>query len=255
MPRLVSAKFFEKPTIEVAPGLIGKILEAGGVSGRIVEAEAYTTDPASHAFRRTERSALMFDTWGHVYVYIIYGMYPCLNFTTEKQGVGAVLIRAVEPVEGIDRMRQRRGVHDMHSLCDGPGKLCRAFGITLAHNGTVIGERHQALPRCGGHDPDQRPRRYHQSSRFALAFLRGRQPLRQQTVICICLCKCRTAVRFAFYSCALFFQSFHSVQSQIIALQPLGTVAAHVSLAALREKLLAEGVVGRRSSRSLRSRR
>jgi DNA-3-methyladenine glycosylase len=140
MLRPVSAKFFEKPTIEVAPGLIGKILEARGVTGRIVEVEAYTTDEASHAVRRTDRSAIMYDTCGHVYVYIIYGMYPCLNFTTEKQGVGAVLIRAVEPQTGIDLMRERRGVHDEHSLCDGPGKLCRAFGITLADNGTVVGD-------------------------------------------------------------------------------------------------------------------
>jgi DNA-3-methyladenine glycosylase len=139
MPRPVSLKFFEKPTIEVAPGLIGKILEANGVSGRIVEVEAYTTDPASHAFRRTDRSAIMFDTSGHVYVYFTYGMYCCLNFTTEKRGVGAVLIRAVEPVSGIEIMQKRRGVHDVHALASGPGKLCRAFAIDLSHNGSPIG--------------------------------------------------------------------------------------------------------------------
>ncbi|RPH94485.1 DNA-3-methyladenine glycosylase [candidate division KSB1 bacterium] len=141
MPRLVPLRFFSHPTLEVAPQLIGKILDVDGVCGRIVEVEAYTDDPASHGYRRTERSEIMFETYGHVYVYFIYGMYYCLNFTTDRDNVGAILIRAVEPLSGIEVMRKRRGIHDLRKLCSGPGKLCEAFGIDLDFNWTKIGER------------------------------------------------------------------------------------------------------------------
>ena len=140
MPRPVSIEFFAGTTLAVAPRLVGKIVEANGVAGRIVEVEAYTDDPASHAFRRTQRSAIMFDTYGHVYVYFIYGTNHCLNFTTDRHHVGAILIRAVEPLSGIDVMRERRRVDDVRLLCNGPGKLCQAFDITLAQNGTSIGD-------------------------------------------------------------------------------------------------------------------
>ena len=141
MPRSVSTRLFSLPTLDVAPQLIGKILDVDGVRGRIVEVEAYTDDPASHGYRRTERSEIMFETYGHVYVYFIYGMYHCLNFTTDREHVGAILIRAVEPLAGIELMQKRRGIHDVKKLCNGPGKLCEAFGIDLDFNWTKIGER------------------------------------------------------------------------------------------------------------------
>lgn len=141
MPRFLSHKFFAGRTLDVAPALLGTIVQIGEVSGRIIEVEAYTDDPASHGYRRTERSEIMFETYGHVYVYFIYGMYHCLNFTTDRSRVGAVLIRAIEPLDGIEIMRQRRGVHDIRKLCNGPGKLCRAFGIDLSYNWTRVGER------------------------------------------------------------------------------------------------------------------
>ena len=141
MPRLLRPDFFAPPTLRVAPLLIGKVLVAGSVSGRIVEVEAYTDDPASHGHRRTERSAIMHETFGYVYVYFIYGMYHCLNFTTDRAHVGAVLIRAVEPLTGIEIMRRQRGVVESHRLCNGPGKLCEAFGIDLSYNWTKVGDR------------------------------------------------------------------------------------------------------------------
>ncbi len=110
---------------------------------RIVETEAYGKDPASHAFKRTERSALMYDTYGHVYVYLIYGMYECINFTTERNQPGAVLIRAVEPLKGIKRMKKNRKTEDIYNLCSGPGKLCRALGISRKHNGLPLGDEVQ----------------------------------------------------------------------------------------------------------------
>lgn len=107
---------------------------------RIVETEAYGRDPASHAFKKTERSKIMFDTHGHVYVYLIYGMYECLNFTTEKNEAGAVLIRAVEPLKGIETMKMNRKTEKMDNLCSGPGKLCQALNITRILNGKKLGK-------------------------------------------------------------------------------------------------------------------
>ena len=133
--------FFARETVTVARELLGKIITVNGCSGRIVETEAYGRDPASHAYKRTERSALMFDTFAHVYVYLIYGMYWCLNFTTEKDEAGAVLIRAVEPLSGIAAMQNRRGMEELKHLCSGPGKLCSAFGIDKRFNGLPLGKR------------------------------------------------------------------------------------------------------------------
>jgi DNA-3-methyladenine glycosylase len=146
----VKQSFFSNSTLEVAPKLIGNVLEVGRCRGRIVEVEAYTDDPASHGFRRTERSAIMFETCGYVYVYFIYGMYHCLNFTTDRHRVGAVLIRAIEPLDGISLMQKRRGVHDVKKLCDGPGKLCEAFGLDLSFNWTKIGERAKLYQGASG---------------------------------------------------------------------------------------------------------
>jgi DNA-3-methyladenine glycosylase len=105
-----------------------------------VEVEAYTDDPASHGYRRTERSAIMHDTYGHIYVYFIYGMYHCLNFTTDKDQVGAILVRAVEPLSGLQLMKKRRGIDSETKLCNGPGKLCQAFDININVNHSRVGE-------------------------------------------------------------------------------------------------------------------
>ncbi|MBU0456884.1 MAG: DNA-3-methyladenine glycosylase [Nanoarchaeota archaeon] len=132
--------FFARDTVEVAKELLGKIIYVNGFRGRIVETEAYGRDPASHAFKKTERSKIMFDTYGHVYVYLIYGMYDCINFTTEKNEAGAVLIRAVEPLNKIDQLKKRRKTDKITNLCSGPGKLCQAFGIDRNLNGLKLGK-------------------------------------------------------------------------------------------------------------------
>ena len=108
------------------------------MSGRIIETEAYTADdPASHSFRgATERNAAMFGRAGHLYVYLSYGIHCCANVVTGPPGDGqAVLLRAIEPLDGIDEMRHRRG---RLPLADGPGKLCQALGIALSDNGTDL---------------------------------------------------------------------------------------------------------------------
>jgi DNA-3-methyladenine glycosylase len=127
----------------VARDLLGRILfyrtPDGLLAGRIVETEAYTgeADPASHAFRgRTARNAVMFGTAGHAYVYFSYGVHYCLNVTADVPGVaGAVLLRALEPLAGMEVMR-RRGDHGPEvRLLSGPGKIGRGFGLTLKDNG------------------------------------------------------------------------------------------------------------------------
>ncbi len=132
--------FFARDTVQVAKELLGKIISVNGCRARIVETEAYGRDPASHAYKRTERSNIMFDTYGHVYVYLIYGMYECINFTTEKNEAGAVLIRAVEPLKGVEKMKKNRGTTDLYNLCSGPGKLCQALRITRKLNGLKLGK-------------------------------------------------------------------------------------------------------------------
>ena len=138
--RALPPEFYNRPTEIVARELLGKLLvrhvDDSVLSGIIVETEAYLpeADEANHAHRGpTARNAAMFGHAGILYVYKIYGMHYCLNFVTEEAGRGsAVLIRAVEPVHGIDRMRRRRGVQDVGQLCNGPGQLAAAFGLTTA---------------------------------------------------------------------------------------------------------------------------
>ena len=136
----LSTDWFAKNTVIVAQELLGKIISVNGMQARIVETEAYGLDPASHAYRKTERSALMYDTYGHAYVYLIYGMYWCLNFTSDKDEAGAVLIRAAEPLKGIDKMKQNRKTEKISNLCSGPGKLCAALEIDKRHNGMKLGK-------------------------------------------------------------------------------------------------------------------
>ncbi len=138
MPDL-DRQFFARNTLEVARALIGATLAVGGCAGRIVETEAYTTDAASHAVTRQRQAAIMAETYGHIYVYLIYGMHYCLNVTTERDGVGAVLIRAVEPTRGVELMSRRRGTSNIKLLASGPGRLCAAFGIDLSMNGQPLG--------------------------------------------------------------------------------------------------------------------
>lgn len=132
---------FYAPSDQVARQLIGVLVFIDGVGGRIVETEAYDRDdPASHTFRgETPRNASMFGPPAHAYVYRSYGMHWCLNFVCREPGHGAgVLLRAVEPVLGLDRMRTRRGVDDVRQLCSGPGKLGQAMGVTHALNGKSL---------------------------------------------------------------------------------------------------------------------
>jgi DNA-3-methyladenine glycosylase len=137
----LTSEFFARDTIEVARDLIGTTLVVGRCEGRIVETEAYTTDAASHSVTRPKQSTVMQQTFGYVYVYFIYGMYYCLNFTTDRRGAGAVLIRAAEPTRGIEQMKHRRATDDVRKLASGPGRLCDAFGIDLSFNEERIGRR------------------------------------------------------------------------------------------------------------------
>ena len=141
-PRL-PRRFFVRDPVVLARDLLGRVLfyktPDGLLAGRIVETEAYTgeADPASHAFRgRTARNAVMFGLAGHAYVYFTYGMHHCLNVTAEARGTaGAVLLRALEPLAGVQVMRAR-GNHGPESrLLSGPGKIGRAFGLSLDDNG------------------------------------------------------------------------------------------------------------------------
>ncbi len=135
--------FYGRPTLKVAADLIGKYIvynsPDGTMSARIVEVEAYIGqgDPACHAARgKTKRNAVMFGKPGFTYVYFIYGMYYCINFVTEKEGQpAAVLLRAAEPSEGIDLMKKHSPRQKEHRLLSGPGKFCKAFGLTRTHNG------------------------------------------------------------------------------------------------------------------------
>jgi DNA-3-methyladenine glycosylase len=144
---MLPVAFFRQPTAEVARQLLGAVLVStiDGVTctGRIVETEAYLghVDPASHAFalRRTVRNAALFGPAGDWYVYLSYGLHWCANLVCEgdRQG-GAVLLRALEPLEGREAMAARRGVARERLLCSGPGRLAQALGMSLAQTGVPM---------------------------------------------------------------------------------------------------------------------
>ena len=131
-------RFLDREAAIVAPELLGAKFLVGGVGGLIVEVEAYhPTDPASHSFRGpTPRNGAMFAGPPRVYVYRSYGIHWCINFVCAN--ASAVLIRALEPTDGLARMRRRRGLTEPRALCSGPGKLCAALGVTGALDGKML---------------------------------------------------------------------------------------------------------------------
>lgn len=141
--KVIQSDFFNRDTTIVAQELLGKLLihEHEGIyrSGIIIETEAYMgNDPACHAYRgKTERNASLFGPVGYAYVYFIYGNHFCFNTVARAPGVisGGVLIRAIQPVDGIEFMKKARNMNDEKQLVNGPGKLTQALGITKQHNG------------------------------------------------------------------------------------------------------------------------
>jgi DNA-3-methyladenine glycosylase len=138
---MLSADFYDRPVLRVAPDLLGCVVRHGETSGVIVETEAYhLSEPACHAYvGLTERTSTLFGAPGRAYVYRSYGIHALLNAVCEPEGVGAaVLIRALEPLDGIELMRARRGLDRVEDLCSGPGKLTQALGIELGENDTDL---------------------------------------------------------------------------------------------------------------------
>ena len=184
---ILKRPFYARPAIEVAGGLLGKVLvrryEGKRLAGRIVEVEAYCGlgDPASHAFPgKTERNAVLFGPPGFAYVYFIYGMHYCLNISCEPEGEsGGILLRALEPLEGLATMARLRGLAantNPRNLTSGPGRLCEAIAVTrTTHNGLDVTSRRSglhveddgfvpgkidALPRVGIRKAADRPLRF-----------------------------------------------------------------------------------------------
>ena len=150
-------EFYARPVEEVAPALVGCVVRHGETAGRIVETEAYhEREPACHAFvGLTPRTRVLFGEPGVAYVYRSYGIHALLNAVSDEEGVGAaVLIRALEPVQGVDLMRARRGLERPEDLCSGPGKLSQALGLSLNHNGTSLRDGPiEVLPAPAGARP------------------------------------------------------------------------------------------------------
>ncbi len=136
--RELTKEFFAPDTLVVARNLLGVELSYNECRGIIVETEAYKTDDASHYKTRRQSAKALANSYGHIYIYLNYGMYHLLNFTTERAGIGAVLIRAIEPLKGIEVMQKRRSTTDLLNLTNGPGKLCQAFGIGPELNAKAV---------------------------------------------------------------------------------------------------------------------
>ncbi len=133
--------FYDRPVLEVARALVGCVVSHDECAGVIVETEAYHhSEPACHAFVGfTPRTSTLFGPPGRAYVYSSYGIHALLNAVAEPEGTGAaVLIRALEPIDGIEKMRARRGLERTEQLCSGPGKLTQALGIALDDNGSDL---------------------------------------------------------------------------------------------------------------------
>ena len=133
--------FYDRPVLDVARDLVGCTVRHGDAAGLIVETEAYHhSEPASHSYVGvTPRSATLYGPPGVAYVYRSYGIHALLNAVCEPEDVGAaVLVRALEPVDGIEEMRARRGLHRLEELCSGPGKLTQALGVGLDLNATSL---------------------------------------------------------------------------------------------------------------------
>jgi DNA-3-methyladenine glycosylase len=150
---VIDRAFFDRPVLEVARDLVGCVVVHEGAAGVIVETEAYHhSEPACHAYvGLTSRTSVLFGDPGTAYVYRSYGIHALLNAVCEPRDTGAaVLIRALEPVDGVEAMRERRGLHRLEDLCSGPGKLTQALGIGLEHNATsLIDGPVRVLPREG----------------------------------------------------------------------------------------------------------
>jgi DNA-3-methyladenine glycosylase len=147
LDRRLPRSFFARPPTEVAPDLLGRVLvrtlsDGGRLAARLVEVEAYEQgDPASHSYRGqpTARTEVMFGPPGRLYVYFTYGQHFCSNVVTGANGIGsAVLLRAAEPLEGLEVMEANRRINDVRLLCSGPARLTQAFDIARADNGTDL---------------------------------------------------------------------------------------------------------------------
>ena len=159
--RPLEREFYRRDPRAVAPELLGKVVVAGERQARVVEVEAYcgAEDPAAHSYRgRTPRNATMFGPPGRLYVYFSYGMHWCCNPVCGDDGEGvAVLLRALEPLEGLEAMRVDRGGVPDRDLCRGPARLCQALGITRAMDGAdlVTGDRGLTIVDDGTAPPDE----------------------------------------------------------------------------------------------------
>jgi DNA-3-methyladenine glycosylase len=140
MTGAVLPRFYDRPIVDLARALIGCTLTVDGVGGMIVETEAYHAgDPAAHSYRgATPRTATMFGPAGRLYVYRSYGLHWCMNIVGGSEPGAAVLLRAIEPLAGLDVMADRRGLATPRLLCAGPGRLCQALGITGAMDGAPL---------------------------------------------------------------------------------------------------------------------
>ncbi len=161
---MIPVAFYSRPTLQILEELIGKVLirksRDGLASGIIVEAEAYRgqDDPASFASRgRTKRSEMLYGPPARAFVYLTYGMHHLFNVVTEQEGFpAAVLIRALEPLEGLALMQKRRRTDNVLNLCSGPAKLCQALDIDLALNGASLSSPRSPLILVGSTDEDEK---------------------------------------------------------------------------------------------------